>query len=263
MSDNRKYYYMRFKESFFDSDEIILLESMPDGYIYVNILLKLYLKSLKYNGRLMLREYIPYNSQMIASITRHQVGTVEKALDIFKELGFIEVLDNGAIYMLDIELFIGQGSTEGERKKLQRMNIEKEKQLLISPPEENLRTNVKTNCGQMSDTYPPYIEIESEIESEIKSKTKKHKAQVMYFDDVEVDALFHEFLDMRKSMKIKNSDRAISLLMNRLNKHDSITQKKMLEESIINGWKGVFSPKVDNGKKSESLQDKLDRIKYL
>ena len=41
MADNKKYNYMRLKENFFDSSEISLLESMPDGYLYSNILLKL------------------------------------------------------------------------------------------------------------------------------------------------------------------------------------------------------------------------------
>ncbi len=47
MSDNRKYYYLKLKENYFDDDSIVLLESMQDGVLYSNILLKLYLKSLK------------------------------------------------------------------------------------------------------------------------------------------------------------------------------------------------------------------------
>ena len=31
MSDNRKYYYLKLKESYFDDDAIVLLESMQDG----------------------------------------------------------------------------------------------------------------------------------------------------------------------------------------------------------------------------------------
>ena len=113
MSDNRKYYYLKLKESYFDDDAIVLLESMQDGMLYSNILLKLYLKSLKYGGTLQLDENIPYTAQMIATITRQQVGTVERALQIFMKLGLVEPLDNGALYMSNIELFIGQSSTEG------------------------------------------------------------------------------------------------------------------------------------------------------
>lgn len=31
MADNRKYYYLKLKESYFDEDAIVLLESMQDG----------------------------------------------------------------------------------------------------------------------------------------------------------------------------------------------------------------------------------------
>ena len=50
---------------------------MQDGVLYSNILLKLYLKSLKHGGRLQLDEDIPYTAQMIATITRQQIGTEE------------------------------------------------------------------------------------------------------------------------------------------------------------------------------------------
>ena len=59
MSDNRKYYYLKLKESYFDDDAIVLLESMQDGMLYSNILLKLYLKSLKYGGTCSLTKISP------------------------------------------------------------------------------------------------------------------------------------------------------------------------------------------------------------
>ena len=68
MADNRKYYYLKLKENFFDSDSIVLLEDMKDGILYSNILLKLYLKSLKNGGKLQLDEHIPYTAQMIATL---------------------------------------------------------------------------------------------------------------------------------------------------------------------------------------------------
>ena len=99
MADNRKYYYLKLKENYFDEDAIVQQESMQDGILYSNILLKLYLKSLKNGGKLQLDENIPYTAQMIATITRQQVGTVERALQIFLKLGLVEPLQNGALYM--------------------------------------------------------------------------------------------------------------------------------------------------------------------
>ena len=129
MSDNRKYYYLKLKENYFDEDAIVLLESMQDGILYSNILLKLYLKSLKNGGKLQLDENIPYTAQMIATITRQQVGTVERALQIFMKLGLVEPLPSGALYMSNIELLIGQSSTEGERKRRARLALQEQKAL--------------------------------------------------------------------------------------------------------------------------------------
>lgn len=152
VSDSKKYYYLKLKEDFFESDEMILLESLPDGYLYSNILMKLYVRSLRNEGKLMVNDKIPYNAQMIATVTRHQVGTVEKALSIFQELKLIEVLDNGAIYMSDIQNFIGKSSTEADRKREYRSRIEAEKTALLGQMSEQM-SGQKT--GQMSDNSPP------------------------------------------------------------------------------------------------------------
>lgn len=156
MADNKKYYYLKLKEDFFDSDDMKLLQSMKDGYIYSDILLKLYLKSLSQEGRLMYRGIIPYTPDMIATITNHQVGTVERAIQVFEKMGFIEILDNGAIYMLDIQNFIGQSSTEADRKRSYRKSIDEEKSMIsCSARETPVQTDGGTNGGQMSDKNPP------------------------------------------------------------------------------------------------------------
>ena len=49
---------------------------------------------------------------MIATITRHQVGTVERAIKIFLELELINQLPNNILYMVDIEFFIGKSSAD-------------------------------------------------------------------------------------------------------------------------------------------------------
>ena len=174
MSDNKKYYYLRLKDNFFDSDELKILESMKDGYLYSNILLKLYLRSLKNDGKLVVNDRIPYNAEMLASVTGHQIGTVKQALSIFKDLGLIDVLENGAIYMLDIQNFIGRGSSEADRKREYRQRIESD------------RTNVLTNVRQISDKTPPEIELEIEIEkdSSAKSTTKRKRFEKPSISDI-------------------------------------------------------------------------------
>lgn len=173
MSDNKNYYYLKLKDDFFDSDAMILLENMQDGYLYSNILLKLYLRSLKDEGRLMFNNRIPYNASALAQVTRHSVGTIEKALDIFQEFELVEVLSNGAIFISDIQNFIGSSSSEADRKRAYRRRIDQEKD------------TQKIESGQMSrqtsDKSPPEIEIELELEKELeKDKTISRKLKTVY-----------------------------------------------------------------------------------
>lgn len=176
MADNKKYYYLKLKENFFESDEAIILESMPDGYLYSNILLKLYLRSLKNDGLLMFNNLIPYNTQMLATITRHQIGTIEKAIQIFQQLKLIEFLDNGAIYMSNIQNFVGKSSTEGDRKRAERAQNKLIGQM----------------SGQMSDKRPPEIEIEKEYKSKSESKSQNQNKNNATTDFSEIYSYYQQ-----------------------------------------------------------------------
>lgn len=143
-----KYYYLRLKENFFDSDEIKLLESGENGLEYSSFLLKLYCKSLKQEGRLTLNDLVPYDAEMLATVTRCSVEFVEKALKKLKRLGLIEVLDDGVIYMLDIQNFIGKSSDVADRRRGYRARIDGEKEAKEQMSDKR-RTNVTTNVGQM------------------------------------------------------------------------------------------------------------------
>jgi predicted phage replisome organizer len=265
MADNKKYYYMRLNENYFDSETQVLLESMPDGYLYSNILLKLYLKSLKNDGRLMFNDKIPYSPQMIATITRHQVGTVEKALNIFKELNIIDLIDTGAIYMLDIQNFIGKSNTEADRKRAYRKRIETEK-------------------GQMSLKCP--LEIEKEIELEIEkeididNKPKNKTTKKSYGEYKRVKLTDKEYEKLCEDFDKSFIDNQIMLLDEYVegnnNKNKYTNFNLVLRKSIRENWfqkngstrKEIVPTWIDKEVKevqlSEEEQKKLeDRIKSL
>jgi phage replisome organizer N-terminal domain protein len=184
MSDNKKYYYLRLKDNFFDSDELKILESMKDGYLYSNILLKLYLRSLKNDGKLVVNERIPYNAEMLASVTGHQVGTIKQALSMFKELGLIEVLENGAIYMLDIQNFIGKGSTEADRQRLYDRRISEERKQNKLTQSRNLEEICKKSTPEIEIELEKDIEIEKEIHSSASTTTKRKRFEKPSISDI-------------------------------------------------------------------------------
>ena len=161
MSDNKQYYYIKLKADYFDSDEMIILESMHDGYKYSNILLKFILRSLKNEGKLMFNNKIPFNSTMLSQVTKHSIGDIEKAVRIFEDLNLIEILTNGAIYINNIQEYIGKSSTEADRKRIYRHRINEDKKQL---------GHLSENCP---DINPPELEIELKLEKELKLKHKK------------------------------------------------------------------------------------------
>ena len=150
MLENRKYYFLKLKEDFFEQDTIVLLESLKDGILYSNILMKMYLKSLQFNGFLKVNERLSMTTEMIATLTRHEVGTVERAVKIFLELGLVETTETGTIYMSQIETLVGKSSTEGERKKLSRLRKERENSM-------PLQIGLSDTGGQKVDICPQNV----------------------------------------------------------------------------------------------------------
>ena len=240
MSDNIKYYYLKLKDNFYDSEELIILQNMPDGYLYSDILMKLYLRSLKSEGKLMFNDYIPYNAEVLAQIVRHQVGTVEKALKIFQNLGLVEILDNGAIYMLDIQNLIGKSSTEADRKRNYRARINAEKQKLLNSGQMSGQMSDSSDgqmsdqmSGQTGDKNPPEIEIENEIKKEIEKEIKKEEKTNEDFSDV---VKFYE------------------------NNIDLITQNKAM---ILSEYLDKFNKDIVIYAIEIAVEDKVRNIKYI
>lgn len=215
MLNNSIYFYMRLKENFFDSEEIVIIEGMEKGYTYEVILLKMYLKSLKNNGRLVLTENIPYTLPMLAKVIRHTEEDVKEALEIFSSLGLIEIIETTeAIYMTQIQNYIGKSSTEGDRKREYRRQIEEEKTKDRQTSDES-QTNVQIKDRQTSDESQDKKaqEIEKELETkreieinkEIKRETDKtaeylnmfknnvgHDRPPMYTDFDNICKMFNE-----------------------------------------------------------------------
>lgn len=254
MSDSKKYYYLKLKEDFFESDEMILLESLPDGYLYSNILMKLYVRSLRNEGRLMVNDKIPYNAQMIATVTRHQVGTVEKALSIFQELKLIEVLDNGAIYMSDIQNFIGKSSTEADRKREYRSRIEAEKTALLGQMSEQEERQM---TGQMSDKSPPENR-DKRLENRSNNIVENESRQNTIKEIV-------EYLNLKTKKNFKATTKATQRHINaRLEEGYSPEDFKVVIDKKVREWQGTemdqyLRPETLFGTKFEGYLNQSDK----
>ena len=273
MSDNKKYYYLRLKDNFFDSDELKILESMKDGYLYSNILLKLYLRSLKNDGKLVVNDRIPYNAEMLASVTGHQVGTIKQALSMFKELGLIEILENGAIYMLDIQNFIGKGSTEADRQRLYDRRISDERKQKKLTQSRNLEEILEKSTPEIE------IELEKEIEKEIHSSaksttTKRKRFEKPSISDIKqycmernnnIDAnQFYDYYESNGWKVGKNSmkDWKAAVRTWERSEYRKPNSKKNSKEDAINVVKELMEEYEQSATDSESTIDITASIQY-
>lgn len=238
---------MRLKENFFDSDEMIILENLDnrDGIVYSNILLKLYLRSLKNDGKLMFNERIPFNSQMLSTIVRQSVGVVEKALKVFVELGLVEIMDNGAIYMLDIQKFIGKTSTEADRKRIYREKIAAEKGLLETKGQMS---------GQTSDKRTPELELEKKKEKE------KEKEYIAVENFIFPDYLSEKAVEQIKKGNPKNYEFRIPIAyLNQVTdknfqfveKNINLVKSRLSEGYTLDDFKKVVDLKFDEWKATD------------
>lgn len=172
----KKYYWLKLKEDFFDDDTIEWIEEQPNGEKYSLFYLKLCLKSLKTNGILVRNVgemLIPYDIKKLAEITRTDVDTVRVAMELFKNIGLIQILDNGEIYLTQLKNMVGSESKWAEKKRIQRAKKTEE---LPAPGSNNEdKKEGEDNVLGVSKKCPREIEtdIEKEKEKEIDKESDK------------------------------------------------------------------------------------------
>lgn len=106
----KKYYWMKLREDFFDDDTIEWLEEQPNGKEYSLFYLKLCLKSVKTNGMLIRNVgniFVPYDTKKLSEITHTDYDTAVVAMEIFKNIGLVDILEGGQINIPRMEEMIG------------------------------------------------------------------------------------------------------------------------------------------------------------
>lgn len=175
--DERRFYWLQLKEDFFEDDAISWLEEQPNGKEYSLFYLKLCLKSLKTNG-IMIRRVgemiIPYDYKKLAEITHTCPDTVLVALQLLTKIGLVKVLENGELYLSQIENLIGSQSVGAFKKQQQR---QRQQSIQAAQPP---TLPEKSTDGQGADNCPPDIEIEKELDIDIEIEKEKERKRVDY-----------------------------------------------------------------------------------
>ena len=169
--ESKKFYWLKLKRDFFKRHDIRIVEDMPNGKDYILFYLKMLVESVDHEGKLRFSDTIPYNEQMLATITNTNLDIVRAAMQIFTSLEMIEVIDDGTIFMNETMKMIGSAA-DNDNANRQRRFREKKKQ-------ENLPAVTKSNAcvtdDVTNDNESKSIEKEIEIEKELESKEKCEK----------------------------------------------------------------------------------------
>lgn len=153
---DKKYYWLKLKRDFFKRHDVQIIESMPNGKDYILFYLKLLCESVDHDGSLRFSEQIPYNEQMLSTITNTNIDIVRSAIKVFSELNMMEIMDDGTYYMSEVNKMLGSETYWALKKREQ-----KQKAL--------------ENVQQLSNEFPtsPSKSIDKEIEIDIELDIEK------------------------------------------------------------------------------------------
>ena len=152
MAEDKRYYWLKLKRDFFKRHDIRIIESQPNGKDYILFYLKLLCESVDHNGNLRFSETIPYNEEMLSTITNTNIDIVRSAIKVFHELNMMEILDDGTLYMSEVEKMIGSETPWAEKKR-------------------NYRN--RTAIGQTEDNVLPIADNVLALSDKSKSKSKR------------------------------------------------------------------------------------------
>jgi hypothetical protein len=117
-------------------------------------------------------------------------------------------------------------------------------------PVQNLNGEGGSNFGKggVQKLHPSNTNISNtNIKKEKKRKSNFDKTIENYTDNEELREAILEFIKFRKGIKSILTDRALTLLLRNLDKFAKNDNEKIeiINQSILNGWKGIFPLKID------------------
>lgn len=117
MDKPRKYYWLKLDKNFFKRHDIRIIEAMPNGKDYVLFYLKLLVESVSHDGKLRFSDAIPYDEDMLATITNTNVDVVRSAIKVFTQLQMIEIMDDKTVFMAEVENMTGSETKWAKDKR--------------------------------------------------------------------------------------------------------------------------------------------------
>lgn len=163
-NDKKRFYWIKLDKGFFKRHDIKIVESMENGKDYILFYLKLLCEATSHNGELRFSESVPYNENMLATVTNTNVDIVRSAIKVFEKLGMMEILSDGTIYLEQCAKMLDYDTQGAIRKREYREKVNNQKELSC--------------CPQVSPKSPREIELEKDIELDTELELEKEKIKL-------------------------------------------------------------------------------------
>lgn len=177
---NKRYYWLKLKEDFFNSKEMKKLRKIAGGDTYVIIYLKMQLLSLKDEGKLYFEGIDDDFSSELALVLDEDVENVRVTLNFLERCGLLEIISDNEYLLSQMPELIGTETQSAERVRRHRAL--------------QCNNNVTSMKQVGNKNATPDIDIDKEIEKDIdvSDKPKKTTTKFVKPSIEEIKAYCHE-----------------------------------------------------------------------
>lgn len=244
----RKKYWLKLDKDFLKSPQMKVIRNMPNGKDYIIFYLSLMLESVETVGHLRFTSLVPYNADMLASVTDTNVDIVKNAIKIFCELGMMQIFDDGTIFMTEVPKITGKECESAERVRKYRLKQQEENKKMLQCNDD------VTKCND-------YIEEEKEKDKQTTINNKKQDLKELiekneYFSTNEnLKETLEQWLDYKKERKEYYKEIGFKSLLTQIQKaSEEYGQDKVIDlinECMASLYKGILFDKLKQEKERQ------------
>ena len=240
----KKKYWLKLDKDFLKSPQMKVIKNMPNGKDYIIFYLSLMLESVETVGHLRFTSLVPYNAEMLASVTDTNVDIVKTAIEVFCNLGMMQIFDDGTIFMTEVPKMTGKECESAERVRKYRLKQKEENTKMLQ-----CNTNV-TKCNANIYINKNKNKYKDKKENIIKEKKNYGELENVKLTDEEFNKLkdkypnnYLEKIDKLSLYIASKGDKYKShyaTILNWARKNDIIDNKQQEEIPLIRTSGGAF-----------------------
>jgi predicted phage replisome organizer len=120
----KRYFWLKLRTDFFDSDEMRILSAQEKGSDYIVFWLKLLTRAVQEEqpGRMRYRQDVPYTDSLLAKLLNEDVDVVRSCMGIFQRMGMVVVDEEKTIWVEAATQLVGTETDSAERMRRLREN---------------------------------------------------------------------------------------------------------------------------------------------